>query len=98
MSRLAQPHNAYNIFFMLERQKLLVEQMTTDEKLFGTLSKESFDLGGYDGVTLPNLPSRYDHLEMPPGWFVPGKNSKRKHVKSNGNSEYIFKQVIVDNC
>jgi hypothetical protein len=94
MKRLAQPHNVYNIFFMLERQRLLVDQMTTDEKLqpqLDALSNKSFHLGGYDGITLPKLPPRYEHIDMPHGWFVPGKNSKRKHVKSHetSTSEYI---------
>jgi hypothetical protein len=95
MKRLAQPHNVYNIFFMLERQRLLVDQMTTtDEKLqqLDALSNKSFHLGGYDGVTLPKLPPRYEHIDMPHGWFVPGKNSGRKHVKSQhgtSTSEYI---------
>jgi hypothetical protein len=87
MPYLARPHNSYNVFFILERQRLLVAQLTMVEKLQqlgASISKKSFDLGGYEGVTIPKLPPRYEHIEMPHGWFVPGKNSDRKHVKSHG--------------
>ena len=42
------------------------------------------DLAGYDYLGLPDLPPRFQGLQMSPGWFVSGKNSKRKHVKSHG--------------
>jgi hypothetical protein len=87
MPYLTRPHNSYNVFFILERQRLLVSQLTTVEKLHqlgSSISKKSFDLGGYEGVTIPKLPPRYEHIDMPHGWFVPGKNSGRKHVKSHG--------------
>jgi hypothetical protein len=84
-TRLAQPHNAYNIFFMLERQRLIHEM----ERSCGTAAIDhhqhlSYDLAGYDFLTLPDFPLRYQNLQMPEGWFVPGKNSKRKHVRSHG--------------
>lgn len=44
----------------------------------------SYDLGGYDSLVLPDLPPRFQHLKLPTGWFVPGKNSRRKHAKSHG--------------
>ena len=44
----------------------------------------SYDLAGYDFLSLPDLPPRFQNLELPPGWFVPGKNSKRKHTKTHG--------------
>jgi hypothetical protein len=83
--RLHQPYNVYNIFFMLERQRLLQEM----EDLVGTAEVKqhqqlSYDLAGYDSLSLPDLPQRFRHVRMPPGWYVPGKNSKRKHVKSHG--------------
>ena len=43
-----------------------------------------YDLAGYDFLTLPDLPPRYQNLQMPEGWFVPGKNSKQKHMVSHG--------------
>jgi hypothetical protein len=83
--RLAQPHNAYNIYFMLERYMLIHEM----EGLGRTAAAEhhqqiSYDLGGYDLLTLPDLPPQFQNLQLPVGWFVPGKNSKRKHTKTHG--------------
>jgi hypothetical protein len=83
--RLAQPHNAYNIYFMLERYKMIHEM----EGLCGTAAVQhhhqiSYDLSGYDLLTLPDLPPRFQNLQLPLGWFVPGKNSKRKHIKTRG--------------
>ena len=88
--RLAQPHNAYNIFFMLERYKLIHEM----EGLCGTAAVQhhqqiSYDLAGYDFLTLPDLPPRFQNLQLPLGWFVPGKNSKRRHKKTHG-CELLF--------
>ena len=83
--RLPQPHNAYNIYFMLERYQLIHEM----EGLRGKAAVQnpqqiSYDLAGYDFLPLPDLPPRFQNLELPPGWFVPGKNSKRKHTKTRG--------------
>ena len=83
--RLPQPHNSYNIYFMLERYRLIHEM----EGLRGTAAVQnhqqiSYDLAGYDILPLPDLPTRFQNLELPPGWFVPGKNSKRKHTKTHG--------------
>ena len=83
--RLAQPHNAYNIYFILERYKLIHEM----EWSCGTGAVQhhpqiSYDLAGYDFLTLPDLPPPHQNLQLPLGWFVPGKNSKRKHRKTPG--------------
>ena len=83
--RLPQPHNAYNIYFMLERYQLIHEM----EGLRGKAAVQnpqqiSYDLAGYDFLPLPDLPPRFQNLELPPGWFVPGKNSKRKPTKTHG--------------
>ena len=85
---LAQPHNAYNIFFMLERQRLIHEM----ERLCGTVAVDQhqqlqYDLSGYDFLTLPDFPPRYQNLQMCKGWFVPGKNSKQKHMRSHHGRE-----------
>jgi hypothetical protein len=88
---LSWPHNAYNVFFILERQWLLNEMMS--DRGHGVLSgsaaavEPSYSLGGYESLVLPGLPTRYQHLQMPSGWFVPGKNSKRKHTKTKGPGE-----------
>ena len=75
--RLAQPHNAYNIYFMLERYKLI-------QDMEGTCGTEAYDLNGYDLLTLPDLTPGFQNLQLPLGWFVPGKNSNRKHKKTHG--------------
>ena len=75
--RLAQPHNAYNIYFMLERYKLIHD-------MEGSCGTAAYDLNGYDLLTLPDLPPGFQNLQLPLGWFVPGKNSKRKHKKTHG--------------
>ena len=85
--RLSQPHHAYNVFFTLERLRLIDKKTTVDAtsgKVVQTPSQQqiSYDLDGYESLALPDLPPRYQHLQLPMGWFVPGKNSKRKHSQS----------------
>jgi hypothetical protein len=76
-------NNFYNIFFILERQKLIQEK----EGWCGTTAVEQRprDLAGYECLSLPDLPPRFQDLQLPQGWFVSaGKNPNRKHVKSHG--------------
>jgi len=80
--RRAQPHNAYNIFFILERKRLIYE---LEGSVVDNNQQMSYDLDGYENLCLPNLPPKFQHLHLPPGWFVPGKNSKRKHAKTHGS-------------
>jgi hypothetical protein len=78
----------YNVFFLLERLRLI--DMTADAssgKVENNEVQKSYDLDGYESLSLPDLPQRYQHLYLPMGWFVPGKNSKRKHTKSNNDCE-----------
>ena len=49
--------------------------------------QKSYDLAGYESLVLPDLPPHYQHLQLPMGWLVPGKNSKRKHTKSHRNGK-----------
>jgi hypothetical protein len=84
--QLHRPYHAYNIFFMLERERLIQEMK---KELGGTVDAKqhhqlSYDLAGYDFITLPDLPPRFQHVHMPKGWYAPGKNTKRKHVWSHG--------------
>jgi hypothetical protein len=82
------PHNAYNVFFTLERLRIVDMMMdaSSSESETNQLQK-SYDLDGYESLVLPDLPQRYHHLQLPLGWFVPGKNSKRKHTKNRGYCE-----------
>jgi hypothetical protein len=85
--RLAQPHNAYNIYFMLERYKLIHD-------MEGSCGTAAYDLNGYDLLTLPDLPPGFQNLQLPLGWFVPGKNSKRKHNKTHGRELFYTGDVF----
>ncbi len=82
---LARPHNAYNIFFILERAKLIQEcvQEGYIEKAH-SIHQVSSDLRGYNQLVLPDLPPRYQDLQLPPDWYVPGRNAKRKHKATHG--------------
>ena len=40
-----------------------------------------YDLTGYDSLSLPHLPPQFQNMQLPQGWFVPGKNSEQKHTK-----------------
>jgi len=86
--RRPQPHNVYNVFFLLERMRLIdtLTDASSSESETNKLQK-SYDLDGYESLTFPDLPPRYQHLHLPMGWFVPGKNSKRKHTKSSSACE-----------
>ena len=89
--RRAQPHNAYNIFFILERKRLIYE---LEGSVVDNHQQMSYDLDGYENLCLPNLPPKFQHLHLPPGWFVPGKNSNRKHAKTHG-SKLIVNHLLV---
>jgi hypothetical protein len=84
---LARPYNVYNIFFILERARLIqacdqvAKYKTAPAK---QLPSSSVDFSGYDLLYLPDLPPRYHDLLLPPDWYVPGKNAKRKHVATHG--------------
>jgi len=84
------PHNAYNVFFTLERLRIdafdKMMDASSSESETNQLQK-SYDLDGYESLVLPDLPPRYQHMQLPLGWFVPGKNSKRKHTKNHRYSE-----------
>jgi len=86
--RLHQPHNVYNIFFMLEKQRIF-QKIEESCGIAAGDQQLSYDLAGYDSLSLPDLPPRFQHVHMPKGWYVPGKNSGRKHVKSRGR-ELLF--------
>ena len=86
--RRPQPSNAYNVFFTLERFRLIDTMANASSSESETNQQQkSYDLDGYESLALPDIPPRYQHLQLPMGWFVPGKNSKRKHTKSKNNCE-----------
>ncbi len=86
--RRPQPSNAYNVFFTLERFRLIDTMANASSSESETNQQQkSYDLDGYESLALPDIPPRYQHLQLPMGWFVPGKNSKRKHTKSENDCE-----------
>ena len=81
------PYNVYNIFFILERARLI--QTCAEVTAVGKTpeidqSTSSCDVAGFDLLCLPDLPPRYHGVHLPPDWYVPGKNAKRKHVSKHG--------------
>ena len=90
---LAKPHNCYNVFFILERQKLIQIQAmkyswngdgAPARVLNENVTDSLVEPHGYHSLGLPELPQRYKGLTLENGWYVPGKNAKRKHVKTHG--------------
>ena len=65
--RLAQPHNAYNIYFMLERYKLIHD-------MEGSCGTAAYNLNGYDLLTLPVLPPGFQSLQLPLGFLTRDHN------------------------
>lgn len=88
LKHLARPYNVYNIFFILERARLIQQASVCVQaaNIFtpAIQSPPSSDCSGYELLYLPELPPRYHDLQLPPNWYVPGKNAKRKHVATNG--------------
>ena len=73
------PYNRYNLYFILERENLILAKGGTPKT--STLLPGD---PGFDGLDLPPLPPRFDHLKMPDGWCIPGHQKKRPHRKTHG--------------
>jgi len=80
----ARPHNCYNVFFLLEREQLLQSRPAYNPVTAAAAHSPVPDVAGYGYLEMPDLPTRYKGLVLPPGWYVPGRNRVRKHVKSHG--------------
>jgi hypothetical protein len=98
-SCLAQPHNAYNIYFILERLKLIHKM----EGSWGTAAAQhhqqiSHNLAGYDFLNLPDLPPPYQNLQLPLGWFVLGKKIKESTGRHMDVSILILMQSLLILC
>ena len=90
------PYNCYNVFFILERARLLEARQlgstAASAKIARPSSPSNTDsaaaLTGYEFIEVPPLPPRYCHLEttLATNWYDPGRNKlkKRKHNKTHG--------------
>jgi hypothetical protein len=65
---------SHNFYFILKRQRLIHEIPHQQQQLL-------YDLTGYDSLSLPHLPPQFQNMQLPQGWFVPGKKSEQKHTK-----------------
>ncbi|KAL7523944.1 hypothetical protein ACHAXR_000372 [Thalassiosira sp. AJA248-18] len=86
------PYNRYHIFFILERERLIVSKggstkwslWTADAREPQTTVKR-----GYENLNLPPLPPRFAHLNVPEGWCIPGKQKKkRRHTRTHGMATF----------
>eukprot|EP00584_Thalassiosira_punctigera_P012057 CAMPEP_0172557028 /NCGR_PEP_ID=MMETSP1067-20121228/70989_1 /TAXON_ID=265564 ORGANISM="Thalassiosira punctigera, Strain Tpunct2005C2" /NCGR_SAMPLE_ID=MMETSP1067 /ASSEMBLY_ACC=CAM_ASM_000444 /LENGTH=321 /DNA_ID=CAMNT_0013346003 /DNA_START=1 /DNA_END=966 /DNA_ORIENTATION=+ len=81
------PYTTYNIFFQLERERILQHDLGVTPDLN---SREIFDCSDekYGG---PALPSRYQDLLLPQDWYIPGKalRKKRQHRATHGKISFV---------
>jgi hypothetical protein len=100
--RMTQPHNANNIYFMLERQKLIHEMGGLCGKAAVQHHQQiSHDLARYESLTLPDLPPPYLNLHLLLKWSVPEKNSKQSTQKHMDVSNFILMSPslqVLDEC
>ncbi|EED91879.1 predicted protein [Thalassiosira pseudonana CCMP1335] len=89
------PLNSYNLFFILERELLLLQKNRTNSPSPSSPSSSTaaFLYSGHvnfnDYVDLvhnfPPLPSKYQSIDLPVDWFMHGKDKQqRQHVRSHG--------------
>ena len=79
------PFNEYNLFLILEKHRISKLKELYHSKRFSR-SKAAADertskVDRYEGIELPKLPPRYQHLDLPDDWFVSGSKSQRSHRK-----------------
>ena len=74
---LRRPHDACSIYFILEKERIANElsaKGSSGKKAAEHQQELSFDLAGYDFLSLPDPPTQYRNLQLPHGWFVRGKD------------------------
>ena len=95
--QLSRSYSSYNIFFILERFRLLERNGWIDHQI-----QQSHMLTGYEDLELPPLPPKYKHLEttLPNGWYMPGKKkqTKRKHKKTHGCEYFMTMFCLLQLC
>ena len=76
------PYNRYNLFFVLERERILQSHPEYNTSM-SRIEKTHPFMTGYENIELPpRLPDRYAFLDIPEGWYLPGRNKKRVHKKT----------------
>jgi hypothetical protein len=69
-ARLGRPHDAYNIYSVLERERIASTTKGSSKKA-AQHQQLSFDLALYKFIVgFPDPPPQYRELQLPPGWFV----------------------------
>lgn len=71
----AKPYNRYNIYFILERERLLQANPNYNRKD----ACAEICITGYENMDLPHHPKQYGHLDLAADWYMPGKY-KRLYV------------------
>lgn len=81
------PYNRYNVFYILERERFLQSNYNYKRK---TVPPPSNFITGYELLDMPDLPPRYENLDLPYDWHMPGKHkaTKRYHTKSHGLASF----------
>jgi hypothetical protein len=64
------PYNCYNIFYILERERFLQSNSNNKRK---TVPPPSDFITGYELLDMPALPPRYENLDLPSDWYMPGE-------------------------
>ena len=73
------PYNRYNLFFILERERLIQMRGGYTSRMHSASFPKS-----YFRVELPPFPPRYNDFVIPDNWYFPvKKNGKRLHRKSH---------------
>lgn len=75
-SRRKRPYDEYNLFFILEQERLLQRyQRSASSSSSSTTAPSS---SSSSNVVLPPLPPRYRHLELSNDWFLSSDNYRPK--------------------
>ncbi|KAL7531214.1 hypothetical protein ACHAXR_003906 [Thalassiosira sp. AJA248-18] len=96
---IGKPYNRYNIYFILERERFLQSNSKYSSKTAVSDACSANFITGYENLDLPNLPKRYECIDLPRGWYMPGKRKakKRDHKKTHGLASFQeIARVVAD--
>ena len=84
--KTARPYNRYNIYFILERENLIVGLGGSGK--WSKCSKDDVNEPVKDesgnALKLPPFPPRFAHLDVPANWCLPSKQKRRPHRRTHG--------------